>query len=65
MARQIVRQALGVGGYEIIEAQNGSVGLEALREHELVCILCDLNMPVMNGLEFSRRNTEAATQRRS
>lgn len=52
MARQIVRQALSVGGYEIVEAQNGSVGLEALRDDEFVCILCDLNMPVMNGLEF-------------
>jgi two-component system chemotaxis response regulator CheY len=52
MACQIARQALAGGNYDVVEARNGSVGLQALKEHSFVCILCDVNMPVMNGIEF-------------
>jgi two-component system chemotaxis response regulator CheY len=42
-------------GYETIEAENGQVALEQLREHPAVdLVLLDWNMPVMDGLEFLR-----------
>ncbi len=36
----------------MIEAENGLDGLRNLRDHEPDLILCDLSMPVLNGIEF-------------
>ncbi|MCG8632538.1 MAG: response regulator [Desulfobacterales bacterium] len=38
-------------GFEVIEAENGEVGLEQFQEEKPDLILCDLRMPVMDGLE--------------
>ena len=40
--------------YEVLEAANGAEGLRCLEEHcrDLSVILLDLQMPVMNGMEF-------------
>ena len=40
--------------YEVLEAENGEVGLRLLEQHvhELSAILLDLQMPVMDGYEF-------------
>ena len=45
-------EELGVG--EIFEAANGEKGLEIVKEHEPDIVLCDINMPKLNGLEFSK-----------
>ncbi|MGH9495298.1 MAG: response regulator [Candidatus Sulfotelmatobacter sp.] len=37
---------------EVIEAGNGMEALAALNEKKVDLILCDINMPVMDGLEF-------------
>jgi CheY-like chemotaxis protein len=55
--RESIAAALEVGGYRVIQAQNGKAALDlllSLREHgELPrCILLDLMMPVMTGEEF-------------
>ncbi len=48
-------------GYDVIEAENGQVGLElAIREHP-DCIVCDILMPVMDGFEFTRRFKETGS----
>ena len=52
MARQLVRNALEPAGYEIVEAPNWAEGLNLANDEDIVCILCDVNMPVMNGVEF-------------
>jgi len=40
-------------GYQIVEACDGREGVEAFRAHpEVAMVLCDLNMPNMNGIEF-------------
>ncbi|MBA5762405.1 response regulator [Vibrio sp. 404] len=39
-------------GYEVIEAEDGLEGLKFLRECEPDLVLCDLLMPVLNGVEF-------------
>lgn len=40
-------------GFQILEAENGQIALDVLREHSAVdAILLDWNMPVMDGLSF-------------
>lgn len=41
-------------GYEVIQAENGRIGLEKIREYKPDLILCDLQMPEVNGLEVVR-----------
>jgi two-component system chemotaxis response regulator CheY len=53
--RKIVERSLRQAGIEItkvIEAGNGAEALSALQESKVDLILCDINMPVMDGLEF-------------
>jgi two-component system chemotaxis response regulator CheY len=51
--RQQVMLALASAGYRILEACDGREGVDAVRSHtEIAMVLCDLNMPNMNGLEF-------------
>lgn len=51
LARELAREALADTEFEIVEARNGAEALERLCA-EVVCVLCDINMPVMDGLEF-------------
>jgi two-component system chemotaxis response regulator CheY len=55
--RKIVGRSLRQAGMEIqqvLEASNGSEALTVAREHPLDLILTDINMPMMDGLEFVR-----------
>jgi len=46
----------------IVDAQNGRVGLEKLVQHpDIDLVLLDINMPVMNGLEFIKKVKELGT----
>jgi CheY-like chemotaxis protein len=38
-----------------VEAANGAEALAALQSNAVDLILCDINMPVMDGLEFVRQ----------
>jgi two-component system chemotaxis response regulator CheY len=56
--RKIVGRSLrqaGVDVQQLLEASNGSEALTVAREHPLDLVLCDINMPLMDGLEFVRR----------
>jgi len=53
--RKIVERSLRQAGIElskVFEAGNGAEGLAVLAENTVGLILCDINMPVMDGLEF-------------
>ena len=52
--RNLAKFALGKGGYTILEASDGQVGLDVLKENKVDLIISDLNMPNKNGLEMSR-----------
>ncbi|MGA7079670.1 MAG: response regulator [Terriglobales bacterium] len=55
--RKIVERSLRQAGIElekVLEASNGSEALAVLHENAVDLILCDINMPVMDGLEFVR-----------
>jgi len=53
--RLVVREVLQPLGFEIREAENGLVGLNAALEFQPDLIIIDLVMPVMDGFEFARR----------
>jgi len=56
--RKIVARALQQGGVaiaQVMEAGNGSEALEILRREKVDLVLSDINMPVMDGLEFVRQ----------
>jgi two-component system, chemotaxis family, chemotaxis protein CheY len=56
--RKIVERSLRQAGIELdkaLEAANGAEALGVLRENKVDLILCDINMPVMDGLEFVRQ----------
>jgi two-component system chemotaxis response regulator CheY len=53
--RKLVSKALRQGGLDIAstkEAGNGQEGLDSLGEGDVDFVLCDWNMPVMDGLTF-------------
>lgn len=50
--RQVITITLQMIGYEIIEATNGLDGLAAAKMHHPDMILCDINMPKMDGIEL-------------
>ena len=50
--REDIAEELKSEGYEILQAGNGAEALEILEETTPDLILCDINMPLMNGYEF-------------
>jgi two-component system, chemotaxis family, chemotaxis protein CheY len=56
--RKIVERSLrqaGINLTEVFEAGNGAEALSVLQENRVDLILCDINMPVMDGLEFVKQ----------
>jgi two-component system chemotaxis response regulator CheY len=56
--RKIVGRTLSQAGLEplvLLEAGSGTEGLERLRATQVDLILSDINMPLMDGLEFLRQ----------
>jgi two-component system chemotaxis response regulator CheY len=56
--RKIVERSLrqaGIDLSEVFQAGNGAEALGVLKESAVDLILCDINMPVMDGLEFIKQ----------
>ena len=56
--RKIVARSLrqaGIDLAEVLEAGNGAEALGLLQGNQVDLILCDINMPVMDGLEFIKQ----------
>ena len=50
--RQVVGIALTSAGYEVLEACDGKDALARLTGRKIHLILCDVNMPNMDGISF-------------
>ena len=50
--RQVVKMALTGAGYNVLEAGDGKAALALLDGRQVNMAVCDINMPVMNGIEF-------------
>ena len=53
--RQMVAMTLKSAGHIVIEAGDGAQGYDQATSHTLDAVITDLNMPVMNGIEFIRK----------
>jgi two-component system chemotaxis response regulator CheY len=50
--RHVVRLSLEGAGYAVIEAADGAAALALLDGRQINMVVCDVNMPRMNGIEF-------------
>jgi CheY-like chemotaxis protein/HPt (histidine-containing phosphotransfer) domain-containing protein len=53
--RRVARANLGRLGLEVLEAEDGAAALEILAHEHVDLVLMDLHMPVLDGLEATRR----------
>lgn len=53
--RQMVSMTLMSAGLDVIEAANGAEGYDKATANTVHAILTDLNMPILNGIEFIRK----------
>lgn len=59
--RMIVKKTLrgaGYDGHDISDAADGAIALEAIRKDVPDLVLCDWNMPNMNGIELLEKLNE-------
>lgn len=49
--RSSLREILEYENYEVVEAQDGAEGLQKIRDEEFDLVLCDIKMPILDGLD--------------
>lgn len=53
--RQLLQMTLDFQGYEVATAENGQKGFDAAKSMSFDLITSDIEMPVMNGIEFVKK----------
>jgi DNA-binding NtrC family response regulator len=49
--RASLREILEYEKYEVIEAQDGAEGLQKIKDEEVDLVLCDIKMPILDGMD--------------
>lgn len=49
--RSSLREILEYEKYEVIEAQDGAEGLQKIKDEEVDLVLCDVKMPILDGMD--------------
>jgi CheY-like chemotaxis protein len=52
--RANLTELLNLEQYVTLDAENGLIGLQMIHQHSPNLILCDVDMPVMNGIDVLR-----------
>lgn len=61
--RDMVAFTLKNAGFEVTEAENGQLGLDQISGSSFDVIITDINMPIMDGIEFTREARKRAEAR--
>lgn len=56
--RELLTDALGLSGFETLEAKDGMAALSLIRKRKPDLLIIDINMPVMDGFELLERVRE-------
>lgn len=56
--RNTLKDILSFEGFEIEEAEDGTAGFELIKANDYDCILCDVKMPKMDGIELLEKTKE-------
>jgi len=48
----MLRHTLSGAGFEVLQAEDGKQGLDILRNEPVDVVITDINMPVMDGIQF-------------
>ncbi len=48
----MLHHTLSNAGFEVLQAEDGQQGLDVLNQEEVDIVITDINMPVMDGIEF-------------
>jgi len=59
---ELLTYQLTAEGFETVSAENGTAGLEYVRESDFDIILTDLNLPDMSGIEMVRQSKQISSQ---
>ncbi len=52
MIRRTMKDVLEYEKYDVLDAEDGVIGLELVKNNKFDLIFCDIKMPVMDGMEF-------------
>lgn len=53
--RKLVSFTLRTAGLDVVEAPDGADAIELLKTRSFDLIITDVNMPILNGIEFTRQ----------
>lgn len=59
--RNLIKAVLDNYGFSVLEAANGRLGVQMLQQHKPDLVICDVNMPGMDGYETLGAVRESAT----
>ncbi len=48
----MLQHTLSKAGFEVLQAEDGQQGLDVLAQEDVDVVITDINMPVMDGIEF-------------